>query len=50
MTGIPRKKLNSAAMGRDSPRSMAPRMVAPEREVPGIRARTWNAPMKKAME
>ncbi len=40
ITGIPRKKLNSAAMGRVRPRSIAPRMVAPDREVPGIRAKT----------
>ena len=50
ITGIPKKKLNSAAKGRESPRSIAPKIVAPEREVPGIRANTWNAPIKKAME
>ena len=34
MTGIDIKNENSAAMGRETPISMAPRIVAPEREVP----------------
>ena len=35
MTGIARKKVNSAATVRDTPRRSAPTMVAPERDVPG---------------
>ena len=40
MVGMARKKENSEAAVRDSPRSIAPRMVEPEREVPGIREST----------
>ena len=40
ITGIDRKKENSAAMWRDAPSRIAPKMVAPERDVPGIRDRT----------
>jgi hypothetical protein len=36
MVGIARKKENSAAVLLLKPKSIAPRMVAPEREVPGI--------------
>src|SRR5205809_277335 len=36
MTGIARKKENSVATARDSPKSMPPMIVAPERDVPGI--------------
>ena len=35
ITGMARKKVNSAATVRDTPMRSAPRMVAPEREVPG---------------
>ena len=38
ITGIAIKKLNSAATGRAHPSKLAPRMVEPLREVPGIRA------------
>ena len=40
ITGIDRKNENSAAIDRDAPSIMAPRIVAPEREVPGIRDST----------
>ena len=40
ITGIAKKKVNSAATVREVPISMAPIIVAPEREVPGIRAST----------
>ena len=36
MTGIAMKNENSAAASRDIPRIIAPRMVEPEREVPGM--------------
>lgn len=35
ITGIARKKVNSAATVLDTPIKSAPKMVAPEREVPG---------------
>lgn len=35
ITGIARKKVNSAATVLDTPIKRAPKMVAPEREVPG---------------
>ena len=37
MTGMARKKENSAATNRDVPRITAPKMVEPLREVPGIK-------------
>ena len=40
MVGMPIKKQNSAAVVRSRPKSRAPMMVAPEREVPGTRDRT----------
>jgi len=40
ITGIARKKENSADAVRDTPVSIPPRMVAPEREVPGISDKT----------
>ena len=48
ITGIPRKKLNSAATLLEAPRRMPPRIVAPEREVPGISDRTWKMPIPMA--
>ena len=36
ITGIPRKKVNSAATVREVPARIPPIMVEPEREVPGI--------------
>ena len=41
MTGMDKKKEYSAATKREVPRIIAPIIVAPEREVPGIRASTW---------
>jgi len=40
IVGIAIKKENSAAAVRERPRSDAPRIVAPERDVPGISERT----------
>ena len=40
ITGIARKNVNSAATSLEVPSKIAPNMVAPEREVPGIKART----------
>ena len=40
MTGTARKKVYSAARPRDAPIRMPPRMVAPERDVPGTREST----------
>ena len=39
------KKLNSAAVPRDTPARMPPRMVEPERDVPGTRLRHWLTPI-----
>ena len=49
MTGIPKKKENSAATPLEQPSTMAPKMVEPEREVPGTRERSWNRPIKRAV-
>ena len=38
ITGIAKKNENSVATWRDKPKDMPPRMVAPERETPGIKA------------
>ena len=38
ITGIARKNENSAATGRAQPSKTAPKIVEPEREVPGISA------------
>ena len=43
-----RKNENSVATKREAPIKIAPKMVAPEREVPGINASTWKAPTIKA--
>ena len=49
ITGIARKKVNSAATVLDIPIIIAPRIVAPEREVPGSAAATsWHRPMIRA--
>ena len=37
ITGIPKKKENSVATKRELPIMIAPKIVAPEREVPGIK-------------
>ena len=47
MVGIARKKENSAAARLSAPISMAPTMVAPERDTPGTMARHWNRPILK---
>ena len=49
IVGIAKKKENSVETNRDVPKSIAPIMVAPDREVPGISERTWKQPMKKAI-
>ena len=49
MVGIAMKKENSAPAPRLTPSRMAPRMVEPEREVPGIRLRHWKRPMIRAV-
>ena len=49
MVGIARKKENSAAMKREAPIRVAPIIVAPERDVPGIKASIWKIPMPKAV-
>ena len=50
ITGIARKKVNSAATVLDTPIRSAPKMVAPEREVPGKTAAiSWKNPMIKAV-
>ena len=40
ITGIARKNENSAAIPREQPRIIAPSIVEPERDVPGIREST----------
>ena len=49
MVGMAMKKLNSAAADRPAPMRMPPKMVEPEREVPGTRLRHWNNPMARAV-
>ena len=49
MVGMARKKLNSAAVRRSTPRLSAPMIVAPERLTPGIIARHWAMPMPTAV-
>ena len=48
MVGIAMKKLNSAPALRLAPSKIAPRMVEPDREVPGIRLRHWKRPIPRA--
>ena len=50
MVGMARKNENSAAERLSVPSSMAPTMVAPERDTPGIMARHWISPILKASE
>ena len=50
IVGIAIKNENSAAAVRVRPRSIAPRIVEPEREVPGIIARIWNNPIANAVK
>lgn len=49
ITGMARKNVNSAAMNLEVPSSIAPIIVAPDLEVPGIRAKTWKTPMRIAV-
>ena len=50
ITGMAKKKVNSAATVLDTPISSAPTIVAPEREVPGkIAAINWNTPISVAV-
>ena len=49
ITGIARKNENSEATPLLVPKRTAPKMVEPEREVPGIRARTWKQPIRSAV-
>ena len=44
IVGMPMKKQNSAAVVLSSPRRRAPIIVAPERDVPGMRESTWKRP------
>lgn len=48
IVGIAKKNENSVETKREAPKSIAPRIVAPEREVPGIKAKTWKQPIKMA--
>ncbi len=45
ITGMDKKKEYSAATGREVPNKTAPSIVAPEREVPGMRESTWKIPI-----
>ena len=50
ITGIARKNVNSAATVLDNPTRIPPRIVAPERDVPGkIAAISWNIPIQMAV-
>ena len=50
ITGIARKKVNSAATVLDTPIKSAPKIVAPEREVPGkMAAINWKNPIISAV-
>lgn len=48
MTGIDKKKENSALALREQDKSMAPKIVTPLLDVPGIKARSCMAPIIKA--
>ena len=49
MVGMARTKENSAATGRAQQSKIPPKIVAPEREVPGMRDKIWKAPMSRAV-
>ena len=49
ITGIARKNENSAATPREQPRIIAPKIVEPERDVPGIIESTWKSPIISAV-
>ena len=50
IVGMAKKKENSAATVREVPKIIAPIMVAPEREVPGIIAKAWKNPIMMIVE
>ena len=50
MVGMARKNENSAAARLSAPSSIAPTMVAPERETPGTMARHWKSPILQVHE
>ena len=47
MTGT-KKNENSVATKREAPIKIDPRIVAPEQDVPGTSAKTWNNPTRRA--
>ena len=49
ITGAAIKNENSAAAVRETPSKDAPRIVEPEREVPGIKESTWKQPTLNAV-
>ena len=49
MVGIARKKVYSAATVLEVPSRIPPMIVAPERDVPGMTAKSWNTPIKNAV-
>ena len=49
ITGIARKNENSAATLLEQPSIIAPKIVAPDLDVPGTIDRTWNIPIKRAV-
>ncbi|CUQ13839.1 Uncharacterised protein [Dorea longicatena] len=49
ITGIARKNVNSAATLLDAPMINPPKIVAPDLDVPGIIANTWNPPIARAI-
>ena len=48
IAGMPIKNANSAPQVRENPIKIAPRIVAPERDVPGIIASIWKTPIRNA--
>lgn len=48
IAGIAIKNENSAAVARLNPNKVAPKIVLPERLVPGTKAKIWNIPTLKA--
>ena len=49
IVGIAKKNENSVDTYLDAPNNIAPMIVAPDLEVPGIKESTWKHPMKKAI-
>ena len=50
ITGIAIKNENSAAIVLEVPNITAPKIVDPDLDVPGIKARTWKKPIHKAVK